>query len=290
MKLPSDDLADEFWRLATSDDDQLAAAALQIARLECRHLDVDIYLDALDRLGTAAGTRLASMDDGTIAARVRAISAFLFVEEGFTGNRNEYEDPRNSFLNVVLERRTGIPISLGVLYVEVAKRAGIRVAGVNFPGHFLLRCDDGAGPTAVIDPFHGGTIVSEQDRRELLREHAGPEVAYDAELLAPASRRDILVRMLSNLKRVYVRMHSFPHARACSSLMLSIAPDMTTELRDRGLLAYQLGDFPAALKDLEEYLRLTPRSGNPEGEEERSDLDQIWEHVKGLRRRVVGFN
>jgi regulator of sirC expression with transglutaminase-like and TPR domain len=212
----------------------------------------------------------------------------------------------------VLERRTGIPISLAVVYLELARRAGLRVDGINFPGHFLLRIpagdDGGDGPSddgVIVDPFHGGAVLSEYDCRQLLRQHVGEDAAFDPSLLAPATRHDIIVRMLVNLKRLYVRMRSFPQARFISTLLLAADPSAVSELRDRGLLAYHLQDFAGALRDLEEYLRLSPKSGlaggdlttNPDESEEsdeeataEDDATQIWEHVKTLRKRVAGFN
>jgi regulator of sirC expression with transglutaminase-like and TPR domain len=153
----------------------------------------------------------------------------------------------------------------------------------------------------IVDPFHRGAFLSELDCRELLRQHVGEAAAFDRSLLEPATRHQIVVRMLVNLKRLYVRMRSFPQARFVADLLLAVDPSAVSELRDRGLLAYHLQDFAAALHDLEEYLRLIPKSpesatdlpiaGDEESESEgESDATQIWEHVKALRKRVAGFN
>jgi regulator of sirC expression with transglutaminase-like and TPR domain len=302
-------VARELEQAMNARGEDLGAAALAIARVEYPALEPGPYIELLDRMGREARGRLA----GSPARTEDAISAFneyLYDELGFRGNRRRYDDPRNSFLNEVLDRRTGIPISLAVVYLEVARRAGLSVSGVNFPGHFLLRA--GLGNTsvtsnareqfAIIDPFHGGARLSEADCRELLRQHVGDEAAFDHRLLEPASRRDIIVRMLVNLKRLYVRMRSFPQARFISDLLVTVDPSAYTELRDRGLLAYHLEDFAAALRDLETYLRHLPRHASlaedpqpaagdsGEGEHEQRDDVQIWEHVKNLRRRVAGFN
>lgn len=293
--------------------DDLASAALAIARVEYPSLDSGPYIALLDRMGEEAAARMKDGRDDSL----RAFNEYLYDEQGFAGNRERYDDPRNSFINEVLDRRTGIPISLAVVYLEVARRAGLHVDGVNFPGHFLLRArdtvtSDARSQVVIIDPFHGGAQLSEYDCRQLLRQHVGDEAAFDATLLAPATRHDIVVRMLVNLKRLYVRMRSFPQARFISSLLLGIDPSAISELRDRGLLAYHLQDFAAALRDLEEYLRLVPKSSEPGGhdvmaqhhdDEEDGDVDgassqaaevddatQIWEHVKTLRKRVAGFN
>ncbi len=300
-------VAAELERAMNAPGEELAPAALAIARVEYPALDLAPYLARLDRMGREARARLAP--GATPGDAVRALNEYLYDENGFTGNRERYDDPRNSFLNDVLDRRTGIPITLAVVYLEVARRAGMAVAGVNFPGHFLLRSGGGrsgdytggADDLLIIDPFHGGALLNETDCRQLLRQHVGDEAAYDRSLLAPATRRDIVVRMLVNLKRLYVRMRSFPHARFISHLLLAADPSAVLELRDRGLLAYHLEDFAAALRDLEEYLRLVPKrqpegpsdegSGAADGGNEDADeTAQVWEHVKALRKRVAGFN
>ena len=303
-------VAAELERAMNAPGDELAPAAFAIARVEYPALDALPYLNRLDRMGEQAAMRLGLADDVPQDAPVRAFNEFLYDELGFTGNRDHYDDPRNSFLNEVLDRRTGIPITLAVIYLEVARRAGLRVDGINFPGHFLLRARDvtpadAATEAIIIDPFHGGALLSEFDCRQLLRQHVGDEAAFDRTLLAPATRHDIIVRMLVNLKRLYVRMRSFPQARFISSLLLTIDPSAISELRDRGLLAYHLQDFAAALHDLEEYLRLIPKSASPgepdlmangETDDEDGVIDggddatQIWEHVKALRKRVASFN
>jgi len=291
----------------------LLPAALAIARVEYPALDATPYLQQIDRMGADARARIAGFADRPALA-VRALNEFLFDELGFRGNRDRYDDPRNSFLNEVLERRTGIPITLAVIYIEVARRAGLIVEGVNFPGHFLLRVPfeitgapgsllpNGEERLIIIDPFHGGASLSESDCRQLLREHVGDEAAFDTTLLEPATRLHIITRMLVNLKRLYVRMRSFPQARFVSDLLLTIDPSAISELRDRGLLAYHLEDFAAALRDLEAYLRIRLRhlpdlesGGNPpasgdDPNDETSHDAQIWEHVKTLRRRVAGMN
>ena len=287
----------EFGRLAGSPDEDLARPALLIPLVESPQLDAGPYLARLDAMGLEAAARLASrgLDPHGASAYelVTELNHYLFEEQGFTGNRERYEDPRNSFLNQVLERRTGIPITLALVYLEVARRSGVRVVGVNFPGHFLLRMPSGRatpglGDDLIVDPFHGGALLSESDCRRLLRKHVGEDAAFDPELLAPASKPQILSRILLNLKRIYVRMRSFPQARDVTELLLAVDPSALTELRDRGLLAYHLNDFSAALRDLQHYLQLTP--SEPADTEAATDHDQIWEHVKTLRRRVASLN
>jgi regulator of sirC expression with transglutaminase-like and TPR domain len=291
MPLP---LVERLVAASNAPGDGLAAAALVIARLEYPRLDPGPSLRQLDAMGESARLRLerhvSEPGDRSVLARIRVLNEYLFEELRFTGNIERYEDPRNSCLNEVLDRRTGIPLTLSVVYMEVARRASLEVDGINFPGHFLVRCADAerGGRGLIIDPFHEGTLLSEHDCRALLERHAGPDVPFSRTLLTPATRQQILVRMLLNLKRIYVQMRSFPQARVVTELLLALTPSALSELRDRGLLAYHLNDVTGALRDLQTYLRL---SGVGEVDREtREEHEQIWEHVKMLRRRVAGLN
>lgn len=289
-------LAEQLADAADRPGPDLAAPAFLIARLEYPRLEPGPYLDRLDSMGEAALHRIATDPghDAPLEARVDALNRYLFNELGFAGNREQYEDPRNSCLNEVLDRRTGIPISLCLVYIEVARRAGLRAEGVNFPGHFLVRAlqdlhtdDPDAG--LIVDPFHSGAILNEHDCRMLLNRHMGEDAAWEPALLARATRRQILVRMLVNLKRLYVRWRSFPQARLVTDLLIALTPSAVSELRDRGLLAYHMNDFPAALRDLEDYLKLSKKLGEGD-EDQRKEDEQVWEHVKALRRRVASLN
>lgn len=305
--LLSSHLLHAFSHAALSPEPDLAVAALMIARIEYPELDAGRYLDQLDAIGREACRRLATAAppadtphdvDADRYAKVIALNGYLFDELRFAGNEADYEDPRNSFLNEVIDRRTGIPITLSLLYMEVARRAGLPVEGVNFPGHFLLRCRARRSlPYAedlIIDPFHGGALLS---RDLLARQSGGREeeqdededpVRFESRLLPRATKPQILSRMLLNLKRVYVRMQSFPQARDVTDLLIAVDPSAINELRDRGLLAYHLKDFSAALRDLQTYLKLIP--AGTQGDEERQDRERIWEHVKTLRKRVASLN
>jgi regulator of sirC expression with transglutaminase-like and TPR domain len=299
-------VTEDLLRALNEPGEALAPVALAIAGVEYPALDAAPYLQRLERMGEAAAGRLQRHLGAPASVLIATLNAYLYEELGFSGNRDRYDDPRNSFLNEVLDRRLGIPISLAVVYLEIGRRAGLRLEGVNFPGHFLVRAPAAPGEMedAIVDPFHAGALLSEVDCRHLLRQHLGEEAAFDHGLLATATRQHIVVRMLVNLKRLYVRMRSFPQARAISDLLLAVDPSALAELRDRGLLAYHMEDFAAALKDLEAYLRLMPRVGanDPEqdteaagdgedgDEQPASESAQIWEHVKTLRRRVAGFN
>jgi regulator of sirC expression with transglutaminase-like and TPR domain len=286
-------LVADFEAALADDPVDLAKAALVIARIEYPELDPAASLDALDRLGERATVRLAAAATASVRSRIATLNAFVFEEERFAGNRSHYMDFRNSLLNVVLGRRLGIPITLALVYIEVARRAGMAVEGVAFPGHFLMRVPLGARDpdlaALVLDPFSGGAEMDDAACQRLLGTHLGQaadDLPFDRALLRPCSARQMLARMLNNLKRIYVDLRSFPQARAATDLLLVLDPMMHAERRDRGLLAYHLDDYAGALRDLEDYLRLNSWSASSEREEHH----QIWEHVKTLRRRVAAFN
>lgn len=290
-----------FCSAALSPDPDLAVAALMMARIEYPNLDASPYLDQLDAIGHEARRRVAeaAVDpidapervDPVAYARIMALNDYLFGELRFVGNDVQYEDPRNSFLNEVMDRRTGIPITLALLYMEVARRAGVTVEGVNFPGHFLVRCPARRGQFSedlIIDAHHGGALLSEDACLALLHRDSPAGDAGDPRLFARALKPQIMIRMLLNLKHVYVRMRSFPQARDVMELLLAIDPSAIHELRDRGLLCYQLKDFSGALRDLQAYLHLA--AGASSGQARGDDQAEIWEHVKTLRKRVASLN
>lgn len=245
---------EHFARIASLPDDDvdLAAAALWLAAEHCGGLDVPAWLGRLDALADAirpAVEAVASAD-----ARVDALNRELFGSHGFHGARDDYYDPRNSFLHEVLTRKVGIPISLGVVYIEVAARLGLEAAGVNFPGHFLVRV--GAEPL-IVDAFEG-RLTSLEECRVRLRAVEGPVADLTPARLAATDRKRILLRMLGNLKSIYAGKRDLEAALACCDRCLLLFPDTPLELRDRGLLYHALDCPRPALADLERYLALAP--------------------------------
>jgi regulator of sirC expression with transglutaminase-like and TPR domain len=285
-------LVDDLQSVLDREPIDLARAALVAARIEQPALDPAPSLERLARLGERASERLTHLTQPTNVARVSTLNSLLFGQEGFAGNRAHYDDYRNSLLNVVLDRRLGIPITLALVYMDVGRRAGVDIDGVAFPGHFLMHVpanpdrrtdDDGR---LIVDPFDAGKCLDEKACQKLLAVHAGADAAVDPALLRPCPPRYMLTRLLNNLKRAYVDARSWPQAHMVIDLMLVVDPTMHSERRDRGLVAYHLDDFPGALQDLEDYLKLNRW---PEGSG-HTERDQIWEHVKTRRRRVAGLN
>jgi len=232
----------------------LAEAALWIAAEDSQPIDVADYMLRLDSIAAEVepGVRLACSD----RARVEVLNRSLFVDQHFSGNRDDYYDPRNSWLNDVLDRKLGIPISLAIVYIAVAQRLGLDVCGISFPGHFLLK-HVGAAET-VVDPFVG-RILDREDCRELLAAVGASDAEFRPALqLRAATNREILVRLLSNLKYIWLRRSDFERALACCDRILLLAPDAPEFLRDRGLVHEHLECHGAAIADFERCLRLAP--------------------------------
>lgn len=233
----------------------LGHASLLIAREEYADLDVGRYLGRLDEMAEQIARRLKGREG--ITSRIAHLNRLLFDELGFRGNREDYDDPRNSFLNDVLDRRVGIPITLSIVYLEVGRRIGCPLAGVSFPGHFLVRSTGLDAPQdVVVDPFNRGRILSEDECRTLLREMYGDTIPFSPDLLRRAPNLDILRRMITNLKLSYARRRDDRMALRVQHLLLCVDPDRPEEIRDRGLIHLRLALFAEATADLERYLTL----------------------------------
>lgn len=238
----------------------LAEAALWIAAEQYEGLDVPSYLAQLEELADAARPKISAAR--TLTERITALNRFLYDEQGFRGNRGDYYDPRNSFLNDVIDRRTGIPITLAIVYLAVAARLGLPVCGVGFPGHFLLKCR--APDDLVIDPFEGALLTREECEARW-RATLGADTPFDVRALEPAPARQTLSRLIGNLKQIFLAQEDWSHALACVERILVLEPDAPLELRDRGLLYARLECFAAATSDLQRFLALAPQDPTAAG-------------------------
>jgi len=249
----------------------LAQACLMIAQDAYPGLNIERYLAEIERM--ALRLRGATPQNASVEERVVALNQFLFGDLGYRGNTDQYYDPRNSYLNEVIDRKTGIPITLAVLYMGIGRRVGLPLQGVSFPGHFLVRMRLRGG-TLVLDPFAGGAPQSEDDLRERLKRvipkgAAGNVPLADLPLeqfLEPATNRQILARVLRNLKGIYRETDKPERMLEVLNRMLVVVPDATGELRDRGFLYQRLECYRAALKDLNDYVEREP---------EASDYDEV---------------
>jgi regulator of sirC expression with transglutaminase-like and TPR domain len=231
----------------------LGIAALLIAEEEYPELDRERYLAMLDDIGAEARSRISGA--GTPAAVVERLSAFLGGDLGFSGNQDDYYDPRNSFLNDVLERRTGIPISLSTVYIEAGRRAGLNMQGVGFPAHFLAKYVPPDGAEVVFDAFDGGRILSVDDCRVRLAELSDGSIEFRPAYVAAMPTKQIAQRMLNNLKSIYVDARYYRKAIGIIDRLLVIDPGAYQELRDRGAMHVELKQFAHARSDLETYLQ-----------------------------------
>jgi regulator of sirC expression with transglutaminase-like and TPR domain len=248
----------------------LGRAALAIGTHQYPDLNIEDCLSQLDRLAEGVEVRLGTKKNPyrTIAA----LNTVLFKELGFEGNRAEYYDPKNSFLNDVIARKRGIPISLSVVYIEVARRVGLSLAGVGFPGHFLVKYQDG-DVEIIIDPFNGGEILGGEDLEKLLDRLYRGQVPYQPEFVAGLGKRDILRRMLHNLKMIYVQQGDALKALSILDYLLILEPTAAGELRDRALLYIKLECYAQAIDDLENYLSLSP--GADDAATVRAKIDSL---------------
>ncbi len=269
-----------FVRLLTQpeEDIDLAEAALLIAKEEYPALEVADYLGRLEDMAghvrTLAGT---TTDPHRLLA---SLNQYLFQQLGLHGNMQDYYDPRNSFLNEVLDRRTGIPITLSIIYMGVARRLGLPLRGVGMPGHFLVKYV-ARDEEIVIDPFHGGAMVSPGDCQRLIDHVYEGKLTFEPRFLAAVGTRQILFRMLNNLKGIYCTNQEYGKALGVVERLLILDPKALNEVRDRGLLLCQLKRFPEAMLALERYLRLMPAA---------EDAEVIREHLRSLRERVAALN
>jgi len=279
---------EQFSELLSRDDDKidLARACLRIAQDAYPGLDVEGYIGEIERFAKRLRARIAPQ--AAPEERVVALNEFLYDDLGFSGNADNYYDPRNSYLNEVIDRRTGIPITLSILYMEIGRRIDLELQGVSFPGHFLVRLRVRGG-MLVLDPFSGGAPQSEDELRERLkrvipRGATGGVPVADLPLeqfLEPAGNRQILARVLRNLKGVYRETDKPERLLEVLNRMIIVAPDAAAERRDRGMVYQRLECWRPALKDLADYLEREP---------DAADLDEVRAKMMELSARCARLN
>jgi regulator of sirC expression with transglutaminase-like and TPR domain len=253
----------------------LGRAALTIALAEFPSLNIAAYLGRLSDLALEVAERAGP--DADVYRSIASLNFILFQRQGFRGNRDDYYDPKNSFLNEVIERKTGIPITLSVLYLEVAARLGLTVNGIGFPGHFLVKVL-ADGNEIFIDPFNSGDIKTAEDLAAMLKQMYGDTATLRSEFLAPVSKRQILQRMLANLKAIYAKQNEWIKLLAVLDRLLILDPAAADETRDRGVIYSRLECFNQAKEDFERYLELAP---------DAKDADAIREQLIELSKQAV---
>jgi regulator of sirC expression with transglutaminase-like and TPR domain len=242
---------------------ELLDGALLIAKDAYPNIDLDAERQRLDELAAPLIAQEVGMLDAR--AQVVALGAHLNGDCGFRGNQDDYYNPDNSFLNVVLERRVGIPISLAVIYIEVARRSGIHASGVGFPGHFLVRVEDvnGFGDPVIVDPFTGRAL-NRRELKRLLSLASNDRLKFDPAMLETTPTRHIVARMLMNLRGIYASRGDYSRLLVVLDRLIDVVPDAVEELRDRGFLWARLGAPEAAIEDLRRYAELFPHADDVE--------------------------
>ena len=269
-----------FREIVSGDDESidLAEAALLIGVEEYPSLDVNLYIKRLDFIANTTRDRL--LDAGDADQTISALNLTLFDELGFRGNRESYYDPRNSYLNQVIDRRLGIPITLTVIYMEVARRIGLPVYGVGLPSHFIA-LHKGAAREVYIDPFNRGRVMGRAGVEDLLAEMSGGAIELEEKHLLPVTNKQIITRMLSNLLNIHLgnyggggsRYTDYARALKVMELILMVNPDSSAHIRDYGLLLAANGKLKQALLELDRYLALAPKASD--GETIRNQINSI---------------
>lgn len=272
-----DSLLWEFTSATEMPDEELDVAriALLIASVEYPNLNVDDHLCVLDSLAAGA-SRWLTQDVEALQA-VNVLSRWLFDDLGFSGNQEDYYDPKNSYLNDLLDRRLGIPLSLSLVYIEVGRRAGVPLVGIGMPGHFLVRHRD--EESLYVDPFHKGILLSVEECRQRFHKMTNNSVPWESGHLAPIRNRDFVARMLRNLKTIYVRKEDFTRVLSVMNMLVALLPDVAEERRDRGLIHHRLGNDREALEDL----RWFASTRHPGSKDEF--LDKLIGDLVGLSRK-----
>ena len=256
----------------------LDAAALELARLEFPDLKLGPYLDMLDQMADRVNARLAP--DASGSAFVEALNRELFRESGFGGNQTDYYNPRNSCLNVVLDTKLGIPITLSIIYMEVARRLGRTILGIGLPGHFVVEYRD-AYTSFYLDPFHHGRTITEADCNEIALDHAQVEIVNDESALRQVSNAYILTRMLNNLRGAYFRAGDFKKGASVLDLLVETFPRNSEYYKSRAVARMQLRQFRGANADFREYLEIVP---------EAPDRAEIVKQLELLQRFLSSLN
>lgn len=254
--MTKDPILAEFRKAVSGPDEEidLGRAAFEIARVASPDLDVDEALEGLDALAARTATRIGGSENPI--ARVEALKSVVLDGLGLTGAGDDYYDPRNSYLDQVLERRRGIPISLSVLLMSVGARAGVSLGGASLPFHFLVRVL-GVQPPIFVDPFDGGRFLTLEECEERVHRMGRGRIRFEPGMADIASNGEILTRMLNNLKSIHLNALEYAKVLPILDRLLVLNPEAGPLFRERGLVLYRLGERGAARRDLRDYLAAT---------------------------------
>ncbi len=261
------------WNLFVNNDNyNLIEKCFKLAQiLEYPELNITSEIEKIKELGLKFRDRIVESKNPTYT--ISLLNEFLFDVERFQGDLDDYYNPKNNFLNYVLDRRTGIPITLCILYTEIAKYANIDLKIVGFPSHVIVKFEE----EMILDPFNRGRLLELEDLQEILYQNYGDSVEFEAEYLNEISEEKIMVRMLRNLKNSYMDSFAYDMAIMCNKMILGIVPQSVEEIRDMGILEEKLGNYENAMKFLNTYLEKDPNA---------EDVDYVLELIREIRNKT----
>ena len=266
-----DPFVSEWVSFVENPNHNLIEKCLKLAQiLEYPELDISKYIQKIHELGNSLKLKIGTGKNPTYL--ISMLNEYFFEERGFLGNKEDYYDPGNSFLNVVLDKKTGIPITISIIYSEIAKYVGLDLRIVGFPGHVIVKYKD----EIILDPFYHGILLTIEDLEENLNRNFGEDVEFIPEYLNEATTEQLLTRLLRNLKNAYTQSYAYDKAIRCADMILEIQPESTEEIRDKGILEERLLHYDKSLPLLNKYLELEP---------EADDVDFILELIKSVREK-----
>ena len=249
----------------------LVEKCLKMAQiLEYPELNISKYIEKINEMGNSLNMKIGKVKNSTY--HISMLNEYLFDELGFDGAEEDYYDPGNSFLNVVLDKKTGIPITLSIIYAEVAKSIGLDLQIIGFPGHVIVKYKE----EIILDPFYSGRLLTIEDLEEILTRNFGEVVEFVPEYLNEATTDQLLTRLLRNLKNAYTQSYAYNNAMKCTDMILGMQPESPEEIRDKGILEERLLRYDKAIPLLNKYLELQP---------EADDADFILELIKSVREK-----
>ncbi len=265
-------LVSEWNSFVNSIDYSLIEKSLKLAQiLEYPELDITKEIEKIRELGISFRNRITESKNPTYV--ISLLNEFLFDIEEFKGDLDDYYNPKNNFLNYVLEEKSGIPITLSILYTEIAKYVNLDLKIVGFPSHVIVK----HGEEMILDPFNRGRLLELEDLQEILYQNYGDSVEFEAEYVNQISDEKIIIRMLRNLKNSYTDSFAYDNARMCNKMILGIMPESSDEIRDMGILEEKLQNYDNAIKFLNKYLEMEPNA---------EDVDYVLELIREIRDKI----
>jgi len=267
-----DPFAAEWFSFVKNPNFNLIEKCLKFAQiLEYPDLDVEEYIQKINRIGISLKESINDVKNPTYL--ISMLNEHLFENLGFSGDDNDYYNPKHNFLNEVIDKKLGLPITISILYVEVAKFIGLDLKIVGFPSHILVKYNE----EIILDPFHDGNLLDRDDLQGILDTNFNEQLKFQPEFLDEIESEQILLRMTRNLKNSYVQSFVYDKALRCTNMVLAIEPDSPEDIRDKGILEERLQNSETALKYLNKYLEINPNA---------EDIDFILEMIRSIKQKI----